>query len=401
MPARIACLDLDTFFVSVERLFDPSLVGKPVIVGGSPGSRGVVTSASYEARVYGVKSGMSAAEAARLAPNAIFLPTRHGVYSDLSSKVREILEQRCPVVRQASIDEFYLDLRGCEGLFKRPGDADADATIFRSLKETREAIQAELGLPASIGIGRTRPIAKIASRKAKPAGVFMVREGREREFVGGMPVRAWPGIGPSTEAKLLEAGIPTMAALLGSADERFGRLIDSVRRAVDEEDPGPSRDRPAFHEHDPHGETEGSISNERTFPVDVGGRDVAHAQLRALVERVVWRARTRGVRARTITLRLRYADFETITRSHTRPATDSEMEVLAEIDALLDAAWTKPKRLRLLGVGLSNLVGPEEQMPLPFGPAKPPVGSAVDAVRSRFGFDAIRFGAPARRASER
>jgi DNA polymerase IV len=389
MPARIACLDLDTFFVSVERLHDPSLNGKPVIVGGLPGSRGVVTSASYEARALGVRSGMSSWDASKLAPQAIWLPTRHTDYSEYSDRVRTLLEERCPVVRQASIDEFYLDLRGCEALFRLPGDTNDDATILRNLRDTRQLIQDRLGLPASIGIGSTRPIAKIASRLAKPAGVYLVPGGSERDFVSPMPVRVWPGIGPSTETRLVDAGILTLGALLDATDASFARVAAAVRMGTEGEDQGPARDRPAFQEYDPHGLSDGSISNERTFSADVGARGVAHDQLRALVERVVWRARSRGVRARTITLRLRYADFETITRSTTCPPTDTEAVVLAAIDTLLDQAWTKPKRLRLLGVALSNLVV-DSQLPLPFG--RPTAGKAIDAVRARFGYDAIRFG---------
>lgn len=210
MAARICCLDLDTFFVSVERLLDPSLVGRPVVVGGRKGARGVVTSASYEVRALGVRSGMPMAEAVRLAPNAEFVPTRHDTYGPYAARVKEVLERFCPVVRTASIDEFFLDFHGCEKLYARPGDADADATITRTVREMREAIQAEVGLPASAGIGATRAVAKMASGRAKPAGVWMVRAGEERAFAAGLPVRKFPGIGPVAEERLAARGITTL-----------------------------------------------------------------------------------------------------------------------------------------------------------------------------------------------
>src|SRR5687768_11405543 len=160
---RICCLDLDTFFVSVERLLDPSLEGRPVIVGGRPGQRGVVTACSYEVRALGVRSGMSLTEASKLAPHAIYLPGRDREYSSYSKRVVAIAERYCPIVRTASIDELFMDFRGCENLYHRAGDADADATILRVVREITDVIKAEVGLPASAGIATSRPMAKVAS----------------------------------------------------------------------------------------------------------------------------------------------------------------------------------------------------------------------------------------------
>ena len=196
---RICCLDLDTFFVSVERLLDPALVGKPVVVGARPGQRGVVTACSYEVRAFGVKSGMAISEAVKLAPHAIFLPTRHGVYTPYAGRVREVLVRHTPSVQTASIDEFYLDFTGCERLYRAAGDGDGDATIERTVRAMCAQIRAEVGLPASAGIGVSRTIAKIASGAAKPAGVRMIRAGDERGFLSPLPVRKFPGIGPVTE----------------------------------------------------------------------------------------------------------------------------------------------------------------------------------------------------------
>lgn len=183
-PARICCLDLDTFFVSVERLFDPNLVGRPVVVGGLPGQRGVVTAASYEVRAFGVKSGMSMAEAVRLCPQAVFLPTRHGVYGPFAERVRAVLERYTPEVQTASIDEFFLDFRGCEGLLRQPSDPDDDATILRVVDRMRQEIADEVGLPASAGIGATRAVAKIASGLAKPRGTVLVPPDQARAVLG-------------------------------------------------------------------------------------------------------------------------------------------------------------------------------------------------------------------------
>jgi DNA polymerase-4 len=396
--ARLCCLDLDTFFVSVERLLDPRLVGKPVVVGGTR-QRGVVTAASYEVRPLGVHSGMPTAQAHRLAPDAIFLPTRHGVYSPYSARVREILGRYSPEVQTASIDEFFVDFAGCESLYVQPQDRDSDATIERVVWHMRDTIQSELGLPSSAGIGATRAVAKIASGLAKPAGVLLVPVGEEERRFAPLPVRKVPGIGPVMESRLAAAGIHTVGQLLGLRSgpqrARFARTASSVRRALD-----PSRgarlgrDRPAFLELDSHRDTVGSISNERTFSADIGDHAAVERQLLALSERVCWRARKRPVQARTVTLKLRYADFETLTRARTlAPPTNDEQRVYATVRRLLRGAWTRKLPIRLVGVALSKLSAPSPQLFLFGGERRPrAVGPAIDAVRARFGYDAIRLG---------
>jgi DNA polymerase-4 len=167
---RICCLDLDTFFVSVERLLDPTLEEKPVVVGGKPGSRGVVTAASYEVRRLGVKSGMSLIEAGRLAPDAIYLPTRGDTYGRYAEQVREIARRYSPVVVVASIDEMFLDLSGCERLYGQRGDESGDVAIERAVLQLTTAIDTEIGLPASAGLGTSKVMAKVASSLAKPRG---------------------------------------------------------------------------------------------------------------------------------------------------------------------------------------------------------------------------------------
>lgn len=400
MEPRICCLDLDTFFVSVERLLDPSLVGKPVVVGARPGQRGVVSACSYEVRALGVRSGMPISEAFRLAPRAVFLPTRHGTYAPYAARVREVLVRHTPDVQTASIDEFYLDFTGCERLYRQPGDRDDDATIERTLRALTRRIADEVGLPSSVGIGVSRAIAKIASGAAKPAGVRMIRRGEERAFLAPLPVRRFPGIGPVLEERLRRVGVTTLGELAamppGPARARFAAQIDRITAELDGEVVSTlGRDRPAFLEHDPAGATGGSISNERTFAADVGAGDAVESQLLALVERVCWRARHRRVRARTVTVRVRWADFVTVTRGRTIVATDRDAEVWTVAQALAAAAQAERPgvRIRLIGVELSGLVE-ASQLELPLAtPARTPVDHALDGVRERFGFDAIGRGA--------
>lgn len=401
---RICCLDLDTFFVSVERLLDPSLEGRPVVVGARPGQRGVVTACSYEVRAFGVRSGMSSTEAQRLAPHAVFLPTRHDTYGPYAKRVKTVLDRFCPEVRTASIDEFFLDFGGCERLYRLPGDADGDATIERVVHAMRRAIRAEVGLPASAGIGASRPVAKIASGLAKPAGVVLVPRGQECEVLGPLPVRKYPGIGPKMEERLLAAGVETLGQLItlppGELRSRFGGVAQRVRGGLEPTTPTRlGRDRPAFLEHDREGGSVGSISNERTFHADVGDLDRVLVQLRALAERVCWRARKRGVRARTVTLKLRFSDFHTITRSLTGDPTNAEGVVQRTVRELYQRAQVRRLPVRLVGVQLSNLVADAPQLSLPLGPdERPVVGAALDAVRDRFGYDAIRLGSAGSRS---
>jgi DNA polymerase IV len=400
---RIVCLDLDTFFVSVERLYDPSLVGKAVVVGAT-GTRGVVTAASYEVRESGVRSGMPISKARRLAPHAIYVAPRHGVYSPYAKKVRGILERFTPAVQTASIDEFYLDFAGCERMLGAP-EGEGDEAVLRAVWAMRQAIQDELGLPASAGIGTSRAIAKMATKDAKPAGVCMVPAGGEVAFLTGRPVRALPGIGPAAEQRLIPFGITTLEQLLdlapGPARARFAGLQARVMAlAAPRCQARLSRDRPAFREHDPDGLAVGSISNERTFRADEGDEDIIDAQLVHLAQRVCWRARKRAIRARTITLKVRYSDFDTITRSKTVPATHDESDVLAIVRRLYKSARTRPLPIRLLGVGLSNLIGRDDQLSLPFGQtARPAVGRALDAVRARHGYESVQLGGRTKPAS--
>jgi DNA polymerase-4 len=393
--SRICCLDLDTFFVSVERVLDPGLEDKPVVIGGKPGERGVVTAASYEVRPFGVHAGMSLTEAGKLAPKGtVFLPGRVDTYSDYSERVRDVARRFCPVVVIASIDEMFMDFSGCERLYGTPDDADGDATTYRTVTELCRAIDDEIGLPSSAGIATSKIVSKVASGLAKPRGVLLVPPGAEMDFLGPLPVRKFPGIGPVGEAKLLAAGITTLeqvsrtpSATLAKIFGAWGPYILQGVRGQGSGDLG--RERPAFREHDPQGTTVGSISNERTFREDVGDPASVESMLSALCERVCWRARKRGVKARTITLKLRYADFLTLSRSKTLAPTHSELELLPVVRDLFRQARTRTTAVRLVGLALSNL-GVYEQLEL-FAGEHEPLHSVVDDIRARYGFDTLRW----------
>lgn len=392
--ARLCCLDLDTFFVSVERLLDPSLVGKPVVVGGRPGQRGVVTAASYEVRALGVKSGMSLKKAYELAPNAIYLPTRHGVYGEYSERVRRIAQSYTPVSQIASIDELFLDFSGCENLYFAAGDSSPDATIERVVWKLTNQIQAEVGLPASAGVATSRSVAKVASGLAKPRGVVLVPAGLEQGVLAPLPVRKFPGIGPVAEQKLQALGMSTIADVVAAPlpvlRRVFGAWADPIQRACRGHGAHElGRERPAFQEYDPRGVSLGTISNERTFREDVRDPDCIEAMLCSLCERVCWRARKRGMKARTVTLKLRYADFETLQRSRTITPTCSELELYPVIHDLYLRARTRRTAIRLLGICLSNLRPLEQQLSL-FDHSEP-LHRAMDGIRERYGYGALRI----------
>ena len=248
------------------------------MVGGKKHGSGVVVSASYEARVFGVRSGMSIRDASKLAPDAVFIPGHHTEYGMYSKGAREIVERFSPIVIAASIDEQYVDFRGCESLYREPSDADDDATILRVVRTITATILSELGLPASAGLASSKSLAKVACGLAKPKGVILVRAGEEEATLAPLGVRKLPGIGPVAEQKLLAVGITTLGdlALASPAMLRpiFGAYTEGLRRdarGLGGADLG--RERPAFSEYDPEGGFVGSISNERTFSRNDGGRD--------------------------------------------------------------------------------------------------------------------------------
>jgi DNA polymerase-4 len=348
----------------------------------------VVTAASYEVRRLGVKSGLSLIEAGRLAPDAIYLPTRGDTYGSYAERVRDIARRYSPVVVIASIDEMYLDLSGCERLYGRSGDENSDVAIERAVLDLARAIDDELGLPSSAGLATSKVMAKVASSLAKPRGMMLVPAGVERAVLAPLPVRAFPGIGPVGEGRLHAAGYQTLGAIaeapLPELRKIFGAWAPSILRGVQGQGCGDlGRERPAFSEHDPEGETVGSISNERTFRHDVADPAAIESVLCGLCERVCWRARKRHIKARTVTLKLRYADFHTLTRSRTMSPTDCELELYPILKEMLVAAKTRPLPVRLLGVQLSGL-GMFEQLSLFDQHEK--ISAVIDRIRERHGY---------------
>jgi DNA polymerase-4 len=396
---RTCCLDLDTFFVSVERLLDPSLRSVPVVVGGRRWGRGVVTSASYEVRAFGVRSGMSIREASERAPaDAVFVPGHHDEYADYSRRAREIVERYSPDVIAASIDEHYLDFGGCERMYRQAGDADDDATIERTVRAMTAAIARELGLPASAGIATSKSTAKVASALAKPQGVLLVRAGAEAATLAPLPVRKLPGIGAVMEARLQSIGIATLGELAAASVERLRPIFGAYAAGIHAASRGDGsaelgRERPAFREHDPRGAVAGTISNECTFAETTG--DTALEVLSGLCERVASRARRRGVAAAQVTLKLRYTDFDTITRGRTIAPTNAELEVYRAALELYRGARARDLPIRLLGVQLAKLRLDAIQLPL--FDAGERRGVAIDRVRDRFGYHAVHLATTLRR----
>lgn len=399
MPERpvptILHVDLDAFFAAVEVLDDPSLAGRPVIVGGT-GSRGVVAACTYEARVHGVASAMATARARRLCPHAVFLAGRYQRYQEVSARFLELLGRCSPVVEPVSMDEAFLDASGGVRLFG-PGP--------RLARLIRRTVTEELGLAASVGVAPTKMLAKMASEAAKPKvaagrlaagkGVVVVEPGGELAFLHPHPIRALWGVGPATARRLEALGVTTVGdlsrvplqALVGAVGQAAGRHLHDLARGLD---PRPVvASRPAR-----------SIGHERTFSRDLVDRATLDVELQRLADAVAQRMRAGGLEARTVTVKIRFGDFRTISRSVTPPEPVAERTALARSASRLLAAVEVSPGVRLLGVSVRNLVpvggdqAPGDQMSLAVGPSEQdrewePVARAVDLVRSRFGDAAV------------
>ena len=336
-PLRaIVHLDLDAFFAAVEVLDNSALENKPVIVGGRPEERGVVATASYPARAYGVHSAMPTAQALRLCPQAILLPPRHGRYHELSQQVMEIVRRASPVMEQVSVDEAYLDLTG------RVAAWDEAVEVAR---EVQRRVKDEVRLSASLGVACNKLVAKVASDQHKPGGLTVVRPGEEAAFLAPLSVRVLWGIGPKTAARLAEMDVTTVGELVRAAEEelrsRFGRHgAEMVRQAQGIDD------RPVIVEHEAR-----SISQEVTFARDVADRQALKQQLWRSSKGVAAQLKQAGLVAGTVAIRLRYADFTTLTRQSTLAvATDDAVDIYRVALRLLERAWEPGQPVRLLGV---------------------------------------------------
>jgi len=382
LPRRVIFhVDLDAFFVAVERTLDPSLESKPVIVGG-PGARSVVSCASYEARSFGVHSAMPVAEARRLCPEAVFLPGRHEAYSDVSRRFMAILRDYSPLVAPVSVDEAFLDMTGTERLFG-PSEKSGDAI--------RARISGELSVTASIGVGASKLVAKVASGKCKPDGLLIVPTGESASFLGPLPVRELPGIGPRAEEALERLGVRTLGELAAFPEGPLRRELGertalSVRRRAAGIDPSPVT---------PASEAK-SISAETTFDEDSDDGVFLTGALRELSERVGARLRKARRRAGTVALKLRYLDFTTITRQTTLGApVDGDDAIFQASRALFLAAMrARRAKVRLLGVGVSGLSESASQLSLldSSNEDDSAISGAIDAIRAKYGKKAIRRG---------
>lgn len=377
MARSIIHLDLDAFFASVEELLDPSIAGLPIIVGGSPEGRGVVSSASYAARAYGVHSAMPTSQALRLCPQAI---VRHGhrrEYASYSRRVMAILAEYTPLLEPISIDEAFLDVTGCEGLF---GPADVLA------HRLQERILTELGLPSSLGVASNKLVAKIGSELAKPRGVRVVPPGEEAAFLAPLPIERLWGVGEVTAGRLHQHGVRTIGELAALPEAQMQALFGSGalgmhRRALGMDGSPVSVET-----------RRKSVSQERTFARDVGDLKVLQRSLLKMSEEVAAQLRKEGDCAHTVVLKMRYPDFTTITRQATlAQPTDLAEPIFMQAAKLLQCEWKKGTRLRLIGVGATGL-SQARQLDLfdTHTERLTKLSKAVDEIRNKYGRDAIR-----------
>jgi DNA polymerase-4 len=374
-------VDLDAFFVAVEQVRDPELIGKPVVVGGSAGHRGVVATASYEARKYGLRSAMPMATAIRLCPQAIIIPGHYTEYRSYSRRFMAILADFSPFLQPMGLDEAYLDATGFESLH---------GSIFEMARKIKARVRSELGIVASIGIAPCKVVAKVASDESKPDGLIEVKKGEEVSFLAPLNIRKLPGVGKKTEEALRTVGTQTIGDLVrrdrGSIVSRFGTLGEMLcdyARGIDDR------------EVHPPGEPK-SVSRETTFQEDSRDRDFLLAVLRRQAEKVGADLRESGKQARCIGIKIRYSDFETLTRHRTlSDATDTnEMIFRVGTDLLTKLLSSERRAVRLLGIEVSSLTEPGIQLSMLDQREKRlrELDRAVDSIRLKHGFDVIATG---------
>ena len=374
-------IDLDAFFVSVEQVLNPELRSKPVVVGGRPDRRGVVASASYEARAFGLHAGMPLVTARRLCPQAIFIEGSFPKYHEASHRFMTVLADFSPYLEPMGLDEAYLDVTGFESIHD---------SIYRMAVAIKQRIKDEAGLPSSMGIAGCKVVAKIAADLSKPDGLMEIAIGEERSFLAPLPIAKLPGIGKKTGTVLNSLGIRTIGELanvpvstLKSHFGTIGELLSRYANGIDDrkvEPPGAAR----------------SISRETTFEQDTRDHALLKATLDYLGERVGAELRQKNRQAGCVTLKLRYADFTTITRRHTLvKATDAGQTIFNTGLKLLVRALSQEKQpVRLIGIGVSNLTEPGRQLDMldTSDQRLEQLNKAIDRIRRKYGFTAIQTG---------
>lgn len=386
MESHIVHCDLDTFFVSVERLERPELVGKPVLVGGSSG-RGVVASCSYEARRFGVHSAMPMKQALRLCPEAIIVRGDHDKYSRYSRMVTDILSEAVPVVEKASIDEHYLDVSGMDRYFG----------CWKWTRELRQRIIKESGLPISFGLSSGKVVSKIATGMAKPSGELYVLPGEEKAFLAPLPVRKIPGVGEKLMQRLDRVGIQKIESLQKADPAALERLFGGQGLSLWKKANGMD-DSPVV----PHGDRK-SMSKECTFPEDIADAAMLREYIKMMVDELSFSLRKEGRLCACVSLKLRYADFETTTRQVRIPYSCSDRVLTEKALELLRQAYQPGTRIRLIGIRLSELVSGSYQIDL-FNDVLTDINlsRAMDGIRNKFGVELVKRGEPSmmpRRAS--
>src|SRR6202167_3231804 len=387
VPRTIFHVDMDAFFVSVEELFDPSLKGKAVVVGGQRDERGVVSAASYAARKFGVHSAMPLRTAAKLCPQAIFVNGHPERYRECSEKVHNVLGTFSPQVEMASIDEAYLDMTGTERLHGPP---------LKAANALHQRMKADTNLNCSVGIGTSRLIAKVSSAQAKPNGVLYIVPGQEAKFLAPLDVREIPGVGKVMEGHLHALGIKKVGDLAKLEDseleDRFGKWGLALAGKSRGEDAGGWFDTEVAADLDAK-----SISHEHTYNEDTANLSQLESTLMRLSEMVGRRLRESKFHARTVQLKLRYKDFTTITRAHSLPTpTQLDGEIFEQVRALFRKNWKQGRYVRLLGVQASSFEPQTEQINLLEGGRQQRWKKALvaaDRLRDKFGESSVSLAA--------
>jgi len=380
---QIIHVDMDAFYASVEQLDNPRLLGKAVIVGGDPKGRGVVSAASYEARPFGVHSAMPMAQAVRRCPQAIVLPVRMERYVEVSQRIHAIFERYTPLVEAVSLDEAFLDVTGSIALF---GTAEQ---IGRAIKKQ---IKDKLRLTASVGVAPNKFLAKLASDLEKPDGFVVITEQNKHAILDPLPIRRMWGVGKVTEQALQSQGIRTIAELRKTPSEKLRAMVGNYAATllelacgIDESEVVPVREAK-------------SLSSEQTFAADVEDKEILGAVLRQQVEEVAQRLRAAGLKARTVTLKLRYGSFRTVTRSSTLSEATDTTRTLSEAAKAIFEKWQAQSAgpLRLIGFAASGLVPEDSTQRQLFADAEQErqrrLDKTVDKIKNRYGSDALHRG---------